>query len=215
MLWLLVIPLILYVALGLLVVPLHLTVESVIRLITIPQEILRIASNRRLRVNHALEHATINVLEEWYGPLPVTGMAREDGFIIRGVSDPRLLLKAARAGLERLRAGEKALALHRRCGTSVAAANFLLSLVFILVILNIGVFRPLTVILSVLTAHIIGPVLGRTVQRFFTTSLRVKDVDIRSVAPASSPSFFMGLVMLMSRAPGAFMVRTVDRREEI
>ena len=208
MLWLLVLPLLLYLALGLLVVPLHLTVESLIRLITIPQELWRIASNPRLRVNHALEHATINVIEEQAGPTTITGMAQEHGFIIRGVSDPRVVRQAAQVGLERLRRGERGLALHRRCGTSVAAANFLLSLVFVLFVLNIGAFRPVTVILAILIAHIIGPVLGRSVQRLFTTTARVGSTEIIGVEPAGDTPLLMGIFMMLSRTPAGFFVRT-------
>ena len=43
---------------------------------------------QKVRRNHALEHATVNVIEERYGPSNIAGMAYEDGFTLKGTLDP-------------------------------------------------------------------------------------------------------------------------------
>ena len=85
--WLL-IPLTVFFLFNLLLLPFGFTLRSLFSLLTIPGQIWQIATNRRLRANHALEHATINVIEEYYGPQQLAGFAREDGFLSRDRPSP-------------------------------------------------------------------------------------------------------------------------------
>jgi len=171
----------LFVLLNLMLLPLHFTVQSLVSLMTIPAELYRIATNPRLRRNHALEHATINVIEEHYGPVGLAGLAREDGFLIRGPADPALIEEAARVGLARLAAGESRLAIHQRCGTSVAAAHLLSAVVFLFLLLLGGWLSLFTVIMAVLVAGMVGPVAGVVMQRYLTTSTDVGGLTILGV----------------------------------
>ncbi|MCJ7788827.1 MAG: hypothetical protein MUP69_01360, partial [Candidatus Atribacteria bacterium] len=56
-----------FFAITLIFIPYGFTVYSLITLITVPQQIINIAKNKTIRRNHALEHATINVLERYAG----------------------------------------------------------------------------------------------------------------------------------------------------
>ncbi|MCG0275493.1 MAG: DUF6391 domain-containing protein, partial [Thermosediminibacteraceae bacterium] len=59
--------------------------QSLFNIVTIPGQLLKIATDKRVRKNHSLEHATINVLEERYGrTLRIGGLAYSDGFSISG-----------------------------------------------------------------------------------------------------------------------------------
>lgn len=199
-------PLGLFLLLNLLLLPLQFTAFTLANMITIPRQIYEIAVNPRLRANHALEHATINVLEEHYGPLGLAGLARDDGFLIRGPADPAAIEEAARVGLARLQRGETGLAVHDRCGTSIAAANFLASVLFLVLLLQTGRFTVLNILIAMLFANLTGPVLGRLVQKFFTTSVRVGEMVIDRVEYGSEPLAFFG--MRIYRRPTDFFVRT-------
>ncbi|NLJ33295.1 MAG: hypothetical protein GX349_01700 [Firmicutes bacterium] len=177
----LIIPLAIFFLFNLLLLPFGFTLRSLLNLITIPKQIWQIALNRRLRINHALEHATINVLEEHYGPQKLAGFAQEDGFFLKGTVQPNMLEEAARIGLGRMLRGEHNLAVHDRCGTSIAAANFLAAIVFILLLLVTHQFTLLNVVLAMITANLLGPFLGKWLQTHFTTLTDVGNVEIVGV----------------------------------
>lgn len=199
-------PLGLFILFNLLLLPFQFTAVSLINLVTIPRQIYEIAVNPRLRANHALEHATINVLEERYGPLNLTGLARNDGFLVRGAADPAAIEGAARLGLARLQQGETGLAVHNRCGTSIAAANFLSSVFFLVLLFQTGRFTVLNILFAMLLANLTGPVFGRLVQKYLTTSVRVEDMAIAGVEYGYEPLDFFG--MKLHRRPMDFFVRT-------
>ncbi len=69
------------------------------------------------RRNHGLEHATLNLLVRKQ-PGVFTGHSDHRGFWIIGNVSTDLLLETVREALERLKAGEKTLAIHQNCGTN-------------------------------------------------------------------------------------------------
>ena len=69
------------------------------------------------RRNHGLEHATLNLLAQKQ-PGVFTGHSDHRGFWIIGNVSTDLLLETVRESLERLKAGEKSLAIHQNCGTN-------------------------------------------------------------------------------------------------
>lgn len=77
------------------------------------------------RRNHALEHATLQVLASKYPRQPMGGHSNPWGFVILGNVDTADLADAAVEALDRLRAGEDALAIHPGCGTNFATSGFL------------------------------------------------------------------------------------------
>lgn len=203
--WLL-LPLAAFLLLNLLLLPFGFTLRSLWNFFTVPGELLRIALNPNLRKNHALEHATINVLEERYGPQRLAGNAAEDGFWIHGAADPRLIEDAARIGHRRLLAGERRLAVHKRCGTTIAAANFVSSAVFLLLLLTTGHFTLWNVILALGLANLAGPLLGDFLQVHVTTSPEVGDRVIVGVEyNVERPAFVSWSWQVL---PTEFFVRT-------
>src|SRR2546427_7308680 len=61
---------------------------------------------RRIRQNHALEHATITILSGMVPDLRVSARSSSNGFIIFGDVDLGLLRRAVDEALRRLHAGE-------------------------------------------------------------------------------------------------------------
>src|SRR6185312_1215390 len=83
---------------------------------------------RRIRQNHALEHATITILSKMVPTLSVSARSSSDGFIVFGDVDLGLLRRALDEALSRLLAGEAELAIHPNCGTNLAVGVSLITL---------------------------------------------------------------------------------------
>ncbi|MCK8826908.1 DUF6391 domain-containing protein [Natroniella acetigena] len=174
-------PILSFIFLAVIIIPYKFTIDSVITLLLVPKQIIKIATNSRLRQNHSLEHATINVLEEKYGCRALSGWAKEGGFYINGVVNPLLIKQAAQEGLARLQQGETELVVHRRCGTSMAVANILASIIFLFLLVQTGHFNILYVLLAIVVANLVGPGLGVFVQRRLTTSTQVEQIVIDGI----------------------------------
>jgi len=95
--------------------PLSFLGVAIMTLINAPVQLFYLLTHPEVRKNHALEHATIHVLEEIV-PVKLSGVSNPNGFVIQGVSDPYLVLQAAHEAKRRLLSGEKDLAVHPRCG---------------------------------------------------------------------------------------------------
>jgi len=198
-------PLALFLIVNLLLLPFQFAVYSIFNIFTVPFQLVKIALNKQLRVNHALEHATINVIEEHLGCLNIAGLGQDNGFIIQGPVDAYIVEEAARAGLARLRRGEKNLAIHRRCGTSMLAANFISSVLIIFLLWSFGYFGIFYIVAALLAAQILGPYLGWVFQKYITTSADVEGMEIVAVEGNPLPqSFFWGFAPL----PRRYFVRT-------
>jgi hypothetical protein len=87
--------------------------------------LLNVAPVSRVRRNHALEHATLNVLSERYRDLRLVGRASLWGFYVYGNVPTERMLAAAQEGLRRLRAGDRRMAIHPNCGSNLAIAGIL------------------------------------------------------------------------------------------
>ena len=74
-----------------------------------PEDIL---FGRRIRQNHALEHATITILSRVVPDLRVSARSSSNGFMIFGDVDLGQLRRALDEALSRLQAGEAELAIH-------------------------------------------------------------------------------------------------------
>lgn len=83
-------------------------------------EVLNHELLNRVRSNHALEHATLHVLQEKGIAARLGGISDMSGFWIYGDVGTETLLLAAREARERLMAGESHLAVHPNCGTNIA-----------------------------------------------------------------------------------------------
>src|SRR5258708_39874797 len=82
---------------------------------------------RRIRQNHALEHATITILSGMVPDLRVSARSRSSGFIILGDVDLGQLRRALDEALRRLQAGEAELAIHPNCATNLVGGISLIT----------------------------------------------------------------------------------------
>ncbi|MCK8823617.1 DUF6391 domain-containing protein [Fuchsiella alkaliacetigena] len=187
-------------------IPYKYTFDSIVTLLVAPKQIIKIAFNPDLRRNHALEHATINVIEELYGPQQLAGMAKEDGFYIMGRVNPVLVKEAAQEGLSRLQSGEKDLVIHNRCGTSLAVAKLVSSLTFLFLLFQTGNFTILYVVIAILASNLLGPIIGKQVQFLFTTSVDVKGMVISNVYYEKEAGGVLGWVAV--RQPQKLFIKT-------
>lgn len=172
-------------------------------------QIWKIAKSRDIRRNHAIEHATINVLEQQAGyRLNLSGLSREDGFYITGIQNPEIVEEAAVRALMLLKRGNCQLAIHRRCGTDVAIANFISSMVFLVLLLMTGRFSILNMIIALLFSNFLSPYLGEYVQKYFTTSCDVMNMEIVGLEYELGRQEDAGF--LIRYFPRGYFIRTSD-----
>lgn len=82
-----------------------------------------------IRRNHGLEHATLNLLAKKVPDISFAGYSDPKGFWVVGNVSTDMLLETAQAALQRMKDGERSLAIHANCGTNyvttgVIAATF-------------------------------------------------------------------------------------------
>jgi hypothetical protein len=87
---------------------------------------------RRTRQHHAIEHATLHMLAGRFPQQRFSGLSDPLGFTIYGEVDEYDLRRGVGDALLRLQAGESALAIHPNCGTNLATAGVLATLVAML-----------------------------------------------------------------------------------
>ncbi len=138
---------------------------------------------RRIRQNHALEHATVTILSGMIPNLRVSARSSSRGFVIFGNVDVEKVRAAAQEALARLQAGETALAIHPNCGTNVAV-GVTLAITSWLLILSLVRSRTrfLTSLLSALGAFLVARPLGAVAQRYVTTLADLRGVRVTGVS---------------------------------
>jgi Domain of unknown function (DUF6391) len=142
-----------------------------------------ILMGRRVRQNHALEHATITILSGMVPDLSVTARSSSDGFIVFGDVDLGLLRRAIDEALRRLQAGEAELAIHPNCGTNLAVGVSLVTLGSLLGLAsNHTRTRLMTAAASSIAGWIAARPLGEYVQRHFTTLPDLRGVHVTNIA---------------------------------
>jgi hypothetical protein len=149
----------------------------------------------RVRRNHALEHATINVLSERFAHLRLVARSSLWGFYIYGDVATDQVVAAAQEGLRRLRAGQRQMAIHPTCGTNLVVAGILAGTGAFLAIGGLfkkkpeGFFKHLSRLPLAWTAAVVGLVLaqplGPLLQAHVTTQADVGDLHIIDVARES------------------------------
>lgn len=145
-------------------------------------EVLHLEPVQRVRANHALEHATLNVLESAGLRSPLAGVSDTAGFWIFGEISTQALMEAAREGLRRLQGGAGELAIHARCGTNVATSALLGGgLAWLGLRGKRKLSRlPLAVMLGALGYTLAKP-LGPRIQQDITTSTEVGNLTVLGV----------------------------------
>ncbi len=84
------------------------------------EEVISSQIPARVRSNHALEHATLHILQEKGVNTQLGGISDAGGFWIYGEVTTEALADASQEALKRLAAGETDLAVHPNCGTNLA-----------------------------------------------------------------------------------------------
>lgn len=189
-----------FVAIIAIVLTVGVTLGSLITLVRAPGQLLTLLHNQTLRRNHALEHATVNVIEERHGPSRLSGLAQPEGFLIQGGAPPELVADAAQEALIRLRAGEWRLAIHRRCGTTLLAAQLVMAVAFLAVLLFTREFSLLPFVVGILAAVVLARVVSPLLQRFITTNARVGSMTISGVQ-IRPPTNAFGIVSMIALGP--------------
>jgi hypothetical protein len=194
----------LFVVLFLFVLPILFSLQAVGSLFVYPRQLKAVLGNRILRRNHALEHATIVVMMEREPGRKLSGFSTDEGFYVQGVRSTQEVESAAREALRRLRNGEKRLAIHRNCGTTIVAANLLAAILF-LGALGLGLYMNwplyLLILVSVVLAFALRVPLSLLLQRFVTTDADLTNAEVgwvESAAPADLQGGILGLLLAAS-----------------
>ena len=192
-----------FVVLFLFLLPILFSLQAVGSLFVYPKQLRAVLGNRILRRNHALEHATIVVMMEREPGRRLNGFSTDDGFFVQGVRSMEEVDSAAREALRRLRRGQKRLAIHRNCGTTLVAAN-LLAAVFFLVALGVGLYMSwpiyLLIVGSVALALLLRVPLSLILQRFVTTDSDLTNAEVGWVEPANPRDLRGGVFGLLLAA---------------
>ncbi|PJF46858.1 MAG: hypothetical protein D6709_02580 [Chloroflexi bacterium] len=146
----------------------------------------------RIRRNHALEHATLHILEAQQPNLRAGGRATWQGFYLYGdLPDEATVRAAVNEAIRRMKAGQRELAIHPRCGTNVVTAGVLSGALAMLGILASGKRAPWYVqlpnaILGAMIGALLAQPLGPWMQAKVTTSAEMNGAWVRRIR--SSPT---------------------------
>jgi hypothetical protein len=183
--------------------PILYSLRAVGSLFVYPRQLKNMFGNRILRRNHALEHATIAVMMEKEPGRKFNGFSTDDGFFVQGVRSIGEVDSAAREAIRRLRAGERKLAVHRNCGTTIVAAN-LLAAVFFLGALVLGLYLGWDVYLLILGGIVLSLLLrvplSLFLQRFVTTNADLSNAEVGWVEPVKPRDMQGGILGLLLAA---------------
>jgi hypothetical protein len=143
----------------------------------------------RIRRNHGLEHATLNILAASHPGTSFAGHSDAGGFWILGQISSKELADTALLALEKLSSGQESLAIHKNCGTNLLASGFLAGLAGAAGLIGAGdrprdkIERvPAITALSVM-ALILAKPLGPALQKLVTTSGKPGTLKITSIRP--------------------------------
>jgi hypothetical protein len=143
----------------------------------------RVLFGRRIRQNHALEHATITILSDHVSDLRISARSSSRGFTIFGDVDLGQLRRSLDEALRRLQAGEAQLAIHPNCGTNLVVG---FTLVTVGTLLGMTSSRARTRIASTAVSSVAGLMaarpLGELVQKYVTTLPDVEGVRVTDIS---------------------------------
>jgi hypothetical protein len=195
----------LFVVMFLFLLPILFSLQAVGSLFVYPRQLRAIFGNKILRRNHALEHATIVVMMEREPGRKLNGFSTDEGFFVQGVRSIAEVESAAREAIRRLQNGEKGLAIHRNCGTTIVAAN-MLAAIFFLAALGLGFlylggsYLYLLIVGSVVLAFALRVPLSLLLQRFVTTDADLTNAEVGWVEPAKLGDLKSGIFGLLLAA---------------
>lgn len=152
------------------------------------QSLLNQPTLSHVRRNHGLEHATIHLLTRDYPRRSFIGRSDPGGFYIYGHIETSALENIAHEALQRLRQGERQLAIHPNCGTNLVTSGILAGGASFIALLGSdkdGWRRRLdrlpNAILLSMGALLLAQPLGRAAQRHLTVDATPGDLEILGV----------------------------------
>jgi hypothetical protein len=138
---------------------------------------------KAVRQNHAIEHATLQVLSSKHPDIRLVGRSDPQGFVVYGRIDTMELADAVTEALSLLQSGNSNLAIHPNCGTNIGVMGVLAG-VFALAASR-GKKSLWDAIPAAIVAATLGLLLGRPlgpmVQEKVTTSADVENVKVKEV----------------------------------
>jgi ABC-type multidrug transport system fused ATPase/permease subunit len=186
--------------------PILYSLQALGSLFMYPRQLKNVLGNKILRRNHALEHATIVVIMEREPGRKLNGFSTDGGFFVQGIRSLEEVDSAAREALRRLRNGEKKLAVHRNCGTTIVAANLLAAFFFLCAVgvgLALGWDLYLLILGGVLLSFVLRVPLSLLLQRFVTTNSDLSNAEVGWVEPARPQDMRGGILGVLLAASSA------------
>jgi hypothetical protein len=155
-------------------IPMFATVAGILK------PVLEFPFIRRIRRNHALEHATAHMLARRVPNLKVSGRASEHGFSLICDVPQEKIEESVQEAIRRMKQGEAKWAIHPNCGTNLVATSFLTTLAGIVGLSgdkqSTGDKFSRTMILMIF-ALLFSPAFGSKLQQHFTTKADLGDLD--------------------------------------
>jgi len=140
------------------------------------------------RRNHAVEHATLKILARKYDDKTLAGHSNPTGFFLFGDMTTDDVRDAIGEAMNRLRAGEKELAIHPGCGTNMAA-SMILPMTLASVPFQSGrstrgrfLLLPVSMMFA-LFGYLLSKPLGPWLQRNITTEANLGDLQVKEIIP--------------------------------
>jgi hypothetical protein len=152
------------------------------------QRFLNLPMVSRVRRNHSLEHATLNVLSEHFPNTTLIGRSDGRGFYIYGQVPTEAVKQSVAEALDRLRDGEHSLAIHPNCGTNLVTSGILAGASSFLCLARSKDegwrerLERLPLVIAVTTlALIVAQPLGRSAQKYITTEPIPGPLEVLSI----------------------------------
>jgi Domain of unknown function (DUF6391) len=161
----------------------------------IEQVVQQVTLGSAVRQNHALEHATIVLLNKRHPEVRLSGVSFAAGFFVFGDVPTDEVRSAADQALGRLRGSEPELAIHERCGTNLAVAGMLTGLSAMTVTRMRKPYSTFNnVVLASTAALVLARPLGLLVQKYVTTRTpgpAMRITGVRRTMVLGSPAHFV------------------------
>ncbi len=151
---------------------------------TVLEKVIENGPFSRVRHNHALEHATLQVLAEKNPHLRMAGYSDPRGFWLLGEVSTAEVEEGAQQALDRLKGGESSLAVHPNCGTNLVTTGLLAGSFAWLGMLGAGHnsrdrAERLPLVISLVTlAMLVAQPLGPFIQQHVTTDAAAQGMEI-------------------------------------
>ena len=137
---------------------------------------------KAIRKNHGLEHATVSLLLERGTAAPIGGYSIPGGFIVWAKATPGTVVRAVHDALQLLEEGHSDLAVSAHCGTNIVVSALLGGAAAYVAGRGRGLAPVVRgAMFGLLVARILGPPIGRLVQRNVTVSAEPAGMSVKSI----------------------------------